>query len=199
MKKRKCAVFLFDGFADWELALVMALLNSFTDFSIVTFSLDGKSIVSMGGLIINPHTSLVNISKESIDLLLLPGGHEWENGGNTQIIPFIKNVIANKKMVAAICAATILLGNAGLLNEIPHTSNMLHYLKKHSPAYTGEKFYENKPCVATENIITANGAGMIEFSYEICKSFRLLDPQILESWKEMYKSGGMINKLYTEF
>ena len=198
MKKRKCAVFLFDGFADWEPALVMTVLNVFTDFSIITFSLDGKSIVSMGGLNINPHTSLENISKESIDLLLLPGGHEWENGGNLEIIPLVENVIANKKMVAAICAATLLLGNAGLLNEIPHTSNMLHYLKKHAPSYTGEKFYENKPCVATENIITSNGAGMIEFSYEICKAFKLLDKETLESWKDLYKSGGMDNRLYSE-
>lgn len=196
MKNRTCALFVFDGFADWEPALVTAGLNNFSDLCIKTFSLTGQPVISAGGLEINPQTNLDQMKAMDIDLLLLPGGEAWERGENLEMIPLVKQVVENKKRVAAICAATTFLGNLGLLDHIPHTSNSLDYLKQHCPEYGGDPFYLTEPCVSAQNIITANGAAMVEFAYEILKIFSMLDDGTLEAWQELYKSGGMIIKLF---
>lgn len=196
MKTRKCAFFIFNGFADWEPALVTAGLNKFSDFSVNTFSLTGRSVISMGGLVVHPQSALENINPSGIDLLLLPGGDAWERGENREIIPLIKNVINHQKTIACICAATTILGQIGVLDHVSHTSNALEYLKQYCPEYKGEALYETKPCVSVSNIITANGAAMVEFAYEIFKAFQVFDEPALSAWKELYKSGGMINKLF---
>lgn len=195
MKNRTCALFLFDGYADWEPALLITFLNQYSDFRIQTFSVSGQPIVSMGGLTIKPDQSLAEMEPVDFDLLVLPGGEAWEQGGNKEVNSFIRNASANHKTIAAICAATTRLGSLGLLDTLPHTSNTLEYLKEQSPAYKGEAFYQHIACVSANGIITANGAGMIEFTYEVVKALNLLDAPTLEAWKELYKSGGMVNNL----
>jgi hypothetical protein len=49
--------------------------------------------------------------------------------------------------------------------------------------------------VADESIITANGAGMIEFAYEIFRHIGMLNQENLETWLRVYKSGGMMSTL----
>lgn len=200
MKKRICALFLFDGYADWEPALVLANLNTYSDFSIFPFSVSGKTVTSMGGLEINSQKTLTDIQARDLDLLLIPGGDAWEqeSSANTELTGLVKEMISQKKVVAAICGATILLGKAGILNDMPHTSNSQHYLKQHCREYKGEDFYQQQPCVSANGIITANGAAMIEFAYQIYKAFQLFDADTLENIKDLYKSGGMVNRFHDQ-
>lgn len=191
MRKRLSYLFVFDGFADWEPSLVTAGLNSYSDFEIRTFSIDGKIVKSMGNLIVKPNFKLEEIKMNDFDLLILPGGKKWEEGGNTEIAKFTKDTINNGKTVAAICAATTFLAKQGLLNMVKHTSNGLQYLKTQVPKYDDEKYYVNEPCVDDKNIITANGAAMIEFAYKIFEHFEILQKEDLKYWFNLYKSGGM--------
>ena len=128
MKKRTCAVFIFDGFADHEIALTMAWLQSDGNFTIETFSTKGQEVTAMSGFRMKPHTSLGQLEPEDFDLLLLPGGRAWETGDNLEIFPLLMDS-AGKKPIAAICGATLALGDLGLLNTIPHTSNFPGYLE----------------------------------------------------------------------
>ena len=191
MRKRLAYLFVFDGFADWEPSLVTAGLNSYSDFEIRTFSIDGKTVKSMGNLIVKPNFKLEEIKMNDFDLLILPGGKKWEEGGNTEIAKFTKDTFNNGKTVAAICAATTFLAKQGLLNMVKHTSNGLQYLKTQVPKYDAEKYYVNEPCVDDKNIITANGAAMIEFAYKIFEHFEILQKEDLKYWFNLYKSGGM--------
>ena len=61
--------------------MTVATLNKFSDFSIRTFSIDGQVIESMGGLKVQPDLSLNDINEPSVDLLILPGGDAWSEGG----------------------------------------------------------------------------------------------------------------------
>jgi len=90
MKTRKCALFLFDGYADWEPALAIAGLRNYGGFSITTFSATSKAVTSMGGLNIIPEKVLNQIEPAEFDLLMLPGGEVWEQGGNLEIIPLLQ-------------------------------------------------------------------------------------------------------------
>lgn len=50
----------------------------------------------------------------------------------------------------------------------------------------------NEPCVADKNVITANGAAMIEFAYKIFEHFEIMKKEELAYWLKLYKSGGMV-------
>ena len=191
MKKRACLLFLFEGFADWEPALVTAGLNSYSDFEIKTFSPDGKSIKSMGNLTVKPDLKLDEVRVTDFDLIILPGGNMWEEGGNTEISELVIDAFNKGKTIAAICAATTFLAKLGLYSIAKHTSNGLEYLKKQVPGYVDEEKYINEPCVEDKNIITANGAAMIEFACKIFEHFRIMKKEELIYWLKLYKSGGM--------
>lgn len=196
MKKRKCALFLFDTYADWEPALAVAGLNQYSDFAIETFSLKGGSITSTGGIDVRTGAAMENIHPENYDLLLLPGGAAWEEGQNREIEPLVRSFAEQNKTIAAICAATTLLGEMGLLDDIPHTSNSLKYMKYYASNYKGEAHYQVQPAVLAGNLITANGAAMIEFAFEIFRAFSIVEEQTFAALFELYKSGGMVNKIH---
>src|SRR5207249_3047720 len=66
--------------------------------------------------------------------------------------------------VAAICAATLAVGRAGLLNERRHTSNMRGYLERHVPEYEGQSHYVDSLAVRDRHLITASGLGAVDFA-----------------------------------
>lgn len=194
MKKKTCAVFLFDDYADWEPALALAILRKYGNYTVVSFSQNGESVVSTGGLVNAVQGSLESLNIDDIDLLLLPGGEAWEQGGNLEVLSFVRKAADSNKHIAAICGATIALGRAGLLNDVPHTSNSLDYLKSFCPEYRGEEYYRHTPCCSSAAITTANGAAMIELAYELALTAEILDKQTAGWVLELYKSGGMVNK-----
>jgi putative intracellular protease/amidase len=197
MKNRTCALFLFDGYADWEPALAVAGLNKYSDVAIEAFSVDGRPVASMAGLTVQPQKALSQMRADDIDLLLIPGGDAWEQGSGLkrEIGPLVQELRGKQKPVAAICGATILLGELGLLDAVPHTSNGPGYLEAHCPAYRGSAQFQGQPCVSSGGIITANGAAMIEFAGEVYKAFEIFDEPTLAGVQELYKSGGMVNNL----
>lgn len=188
-KIRKCAVYIFDGFADHEIALVMSWLNSDSDFAIETFSASGQEVTSMSGLKVCPHTSLQKMDPDFFDLLLLPGGEQWEKGDNLDIFPLISETIG-KRPVAAICSATLALADLGLLNDIPHTSNFPGYILQFCPDYTGSGLYRADACVNAGTVITANGRAIAELADEILSTFGICKEEQARNRKESYQSGG---------
>ena len=99
MKKRKCFLFVFNGYADWEPALVIATLNKFSDFSIHSFSVNGLPVRSMGGLKVQPESPVNEIDPDNVDLLILPGGDLWLQGGNREITGLVKSVAIARELL----------------------------------------------------------------------------------------------------
>ena len=196
MKKRKCFLFIFNGYADWEPSLAIATLKSYSNFSIRSFSIDKSPVRSMAGLTIQPDYSVDEINPDEVDLLILPGGEAWKKGGNREITSMVKSIAARKGNIAAICDGTLFLAGLGYLNRVWHTSNGPDYLPENVASYKGKQYYENLPAVVDNNIITANGAGMVEFTIEILRQQKVFDEVMLEKVCDLYKSGGVNNRLY---
>ncbi|RPE13596.1 glutamine amidotransferase [Chitinophaga lutea] len=175
MKTKRCYLFVFDGYSDWEPALAAAALQQFTAFEVVPFSLSGQAITSAANLTVVPQTSLDKLDASAADLLIIPGGSAWSEGRNREITPFVKAMLKEGKTIAAICDATLYLADEGLLDNVPHTSNDLGLLKQAVPAYEGESHYIQKPAVAAGPFITANGTASVAFALAILNKFRLLD------------------------
>jgi hypothetical protein len=77
------------------------------------------------------------------------------------------------------------------LKAVKHTSNGLEYLKKKVSEYSADKNYVAQPAVTDKNVITANGAAMIEFAHEIFSYYNLFKQEELQYWLTLYKSAGM--------
>ena len=187
--KTQIFIFLFDGFADWEIAFISPELNKSEKFEVIYFSKDGKPVTSMGGLSVTPDISLTDVNTDNVDMLILPGGTAWETGGNKEINELVKTLNQNDRSIGAICAATTYLGQKGILDNLKHTSNDLSYLKGTAPQYTGDDYYVNELAVSDKNIITANGIGPIEFAREVFKKVDLYDETQLDAWFQLFKHG----------
>jgi putative intracellular protease/amidase len=186
---KKIAIFLFDGFSDWEIAYLAPEIKKSKEFELIYFSKDGKPVCSMGGLQIQPNLSLSEIAANEVDVLVLPGGVAWEKGENTELTPLVSALLAQQKTVAAICAATTYLAAYGFLDGVRHTSNDLYYLKAIVPTYTAESRYITTPAITDQNIITANGIASIEFAREIFEKVKLYSKPDIEKWYQLFKNG----------
>ncbi len=186
---KKIFLYLFNGFSDWEIAFLTPEIKKNNEFNLIYFSTDGQPVESMGGLVVSPHISLEKVVTQEVDMLILPGGTAWEKDENKEITDLTLSIRKEGKPIAAICAATMYLGQLGILNEIKHTSNDLNYLKGIAPNYKGEGHYQNKLAVTDNNVITANGIAPIEFASEIFKVLELYDEENIEKWFQLFKNG----------
>jgi len=189
MTRLNVYVFLFDGYADWEIAYFMPELKKSEKINLKTFTIDGSSITSMGGVKITPDFSLAEVEIVENSLLVLPGGNAWEKGEITGIEDLVKTFYERNYAIAAICGATFYLGEKGLLDGIKHTSNDLNYLKAVAPHYKGENNYQFEPAVTDKNRITASGISSIDFAREIFRKVNLYDENQIEKWYQLFKNG----------
>jgi len=187
-KKKHCYLFLFDGFSDWEVAYASVGIRKSANYELKTIGITRDPVISMGGLSVIPDvdflpwTDLADIDETNTAMLILPGGKAWEERRNDGIEPLLAHCLLQGIPVAAICGATIFLGDLGLLNKIPHTGNDVSYLETICPTYTGRSFYETEPAVASSTIITAGGAAPVDFAREIFSRLDILGDEGVASW-----------------
>lgn len=191
MNNRIVHLFVFDTMADWEAAYAVAAINHprfQTEpgrYCVVTVAATLEPVTTMGGVRIQPDVTLSAITPESSAMLILPGGTTWENGGNAEALALAAQFIAAGVPVAAICAATLALARAGLLDHLRHTSNAREYLI--SSGYRGTAFYCGSPAVTDRNVITATGLAPVDFAREIFKALNLFSTATIEAWYTMFK------------
>lgn len=187
--KKQILVFLFDGYSDWEIAYITPELMKLPACEVVYFSLDGKPVVSMGGLNVLPGKSLNDLNANTAEMLILPGGYAWEKGELTEVDGLVKTMTTNGKAIAAICGATIRLAQLGLLDRVKHTSNVLFYLKQMAPNYKGDVNYVETEAVADQNIITAGGIYPIEFAKAVLSKLNPSAESSINKWFQLFKHG----------
>ncbi|HEX3072142.1 MAG TPA: type 1 glutamine amidotransferase family protein [Ignavibacteriales bacterium] len=189
MAKNICLMYIFDGYSDWEPSYIIAEIHKSRSYEIKTFSMSGEKIVSMGGLTVLPDYDAAGAPIKDASILILPGGDMWETKANKELAPVLETALASNVPVAAICGATVFLANMNLLNNRPHTSNGLDYLKIQSPRYKGDTYYVNKACVTDSNLITANGTAAPEFARDLIKLLGIYDEETTEQWFNAFKYG----------
>ena len=195
MANKKVYIFLFDGFADWEISYVTPHLQKNEKYDLATVSLNGQNVKSMGGLEVISNYKLADTDYENIAMLILPGGDAWERKELREIIPIIQKLVQRQIPIAAICGATTLLADMKLLDSIKHTSNAKKYLKEICPDYegqenyVGQENYSNPTAITDKNIITSSGVAPLEFAREIFKLLTIYDEPTIEKWYQLFKHG----------
>lgn len=179
-------VLLCSGYADWEAASALAELRRTFGFSVRAMGLTAGTIVSMGGLRVIPDLTLSEFEPESADILILPGGDSWTGGEVPEVSKAARMMVALKRPVAAICAATLALAHAGLLDKHLHTSNGKDFIGKYVRDYRGQTLYQASPSVSDRLVITANGLAPFAFAAEIFRSLAPQRKQDIETYEKLY-------------
>ena len=189
MSQRTAFVFIFDGFADWEPASALAELRRSFGFDTKSVALGRGPVTSMGGLKVIPDLVLAEFDPNQADILILPGGDSWMAGETPEISTALSAMAAAQRPVGGICAATLALAHAGLLEDRLHTSNGADFIRKYVAAYRGAPFYRVAPAVSDRGVISASGVAPIAFAAEI---FRMLAPERasdIASYQALYARG----------
>ncbi len=178
MKQTKIIyLFLFNTLSDWEIGYVTAGINNPMmqvnpeKYQLKTFSIDGKPIRTIGGLLVTPDLSANEVRFSDAEMLILPGGGGWDEGGNQKAVRLAKKFHENDVKVAAIYGTTLGLAKIGLLDTIQHTSNSKDYLL--NSHYHGGEYYADVLSISDKGVITASGTASIEFAREIFKALIL--------------------------
>jgi putative intracellular protease/amidase len=186
-------LFVFDSMADWEPAFAIAGINNPRfqrnpgRYRVVTVGATSAPVTTMGGVTVQPDTTLSLIEPDASAMLILPGGDTWESFSNMEALDLARVFFIESVPIAAICGATFALARAGMLDDFHHTSNSREYLL--ASGYRGEKFYCDAPAVRDEGVITASGTAPIEFAREIFRTLDLYTPEALDAWYAMFKFG----------
>ncbi len=192
----KIYVYVLDTLADWEIGYITSELSSGRFFrkdapgvSLKTVSISEEPVRTMGGLTIVPDCLTEDIVINEKSVLILPGANTWSDPKHSTIIKKTCELISAGGTVCAICGATVALANTGLLDNRPHTSNGAGFLDMFSPCYKGQEFYEDKPSVADNNLITAACTGSLLWTKQILQRLDVLSSDTLEAWYNYFNTG----------
>jgi putative intracellular protease/amidase len=188
-------VYVQDTLADWEAGYAVAELHSGRFFrptaeplTVKTCALARETVRTMGGFRIWPDLTVDEICLSEAALLILPGSDTWLTLQHEMILEKAADFLAAGIPVAAICAATVALGRAGLLNRRRHTSNDLEFLRTIcGDSYAGMKLYEQQPAVIDGDLITAAGTAPLEFARHIFERLDVFSPATLAAWYGLHK------------
>ena len=187
--KKEVLVFIFNGYADWEISYVCSELNSpETDYIVKTLSLDKEPKISMGGFRITPDYSISDYPQK-FEMLLLIGGDAWMEHKNNDIKPVVEYAVQHHVLVAAICDAANFMAENGYLDNIKHTGNTLEDMNSQAPHYKGNSNFIEKQAVCDSDIITANGTASLELAREIMLYLNVKSVEEINEWYKFHKLG----------
>ena len=163
MKKQIC-VFLADGFEEIEGLTVVDLLRR-AGIEVTTVSITGEKLIhGAHGIDVQADKLFNDVNYEEMDVAVLPGGmpgtlHLGEHAGVKEVL---RKFYAEKKFIAAICAAPSVLGKYGMLKGRKATS----YPGFEEALEGAEYVYD--AVAADEFVITSRGMGTaIAFSLKL--------------------------------
>jgi 4-methyl-5(b-hydroxyethyl)-thiazole monophosphate biosynthesis len=121
MKRVLCL--LENGFEEIEAVAPVDLLRR-AGVEVVIAGVSGIEITGKCGIRVTADVRLAGLSEHDFDALFLPGGPAvMELRKNSEIISLIRAFHADGKLIAAICAAPLLLKEAGLLENVNFTAH----------------------------------------------------------------------------
>lgn len=176
MSKTICFL-LADGFEEAE-AIVPADLLKRLGYNIILAG-ETSSVRGTHNFYINTTHHIDTISADKIDALVLPGGLPGTLNlrNNPKVINLVKETHRQHKICAAICAAPIILRDAGITKNISITG----YPGCEQLSLTPNFKFSNHPIEITDNIITAIGMGKAsKFAFAIAQKLGSTEQQITE-------------------
>jgi len=181
-------VLVFEGFADWQVALALAEIRRPGDWEIRSIGFTREPVASMSGLQVLPDITIDELDLDAAALLILPGGHLWLSTQTKQVAALAHRVHSAGAPVAAIDEGVLALARAGLLDHCRHTGNWAGQIAREVANYAGHEQYDaNVLAVSDGGVITASHLGSIEFARDIIHTLDLYSASDREHWYRLFK------------
>ena len=163
---KKVLVPLAEGVEEVEVITIIDVLRRAGIEVVIASLTDNLEVKGAHNIAIKADTSLEKIMSYDFDGIALAGGYGGMNNlkSDMRIIEKIKTMYEDKKLVAAICASPIVLGEAGIIK-----GKYTCYPSCESDVKGGE-YIEKDLVVCDGNIITSKGpATTVFFALELVK------------------------------
>ncbi|HJO92357.1 MAG TPA: DJ-1 family glyoxalase III [Victivallales bacterium] len=163
--KKDILLLLTEGFEEVEAVVPVDFLRRL-GVNLITVGLENKTVTGSHNIVLQTDITLAEVIPDNIAALILPGGMPGSTNlrDNDKVINLIKVANSQNKLIAAICAASIALYRAGILqnkNHTAHPSVKEFFIKSN---------YTEKRVEQDDNIITAKGPGVsFEFALRIAQ------------------------------
>jgi putative intracellular protease/amidase len=181
-------VLVFEGFADWQVALALAEIRRPGDWDVRSVGFTREPVASMSGLKVLPDVRVDELDLQRTALLILPGGHLWMPAQVEQATALARRVHDAGAPVAAIDEGVLAPARAGLLDGCRHTGNWPGQLGREVRGYAGHDQYDaNVLAVSDGGVITASHLGNVEFAREIIHTLDLYNASDREHWYRLFK------------
>ena len=166
---------LTQQFADWETGLFNATARLYYHFDTRFATPQGKPVLSSGGMLVTPQLAIDDIDLDGLDVLLVCGGPAWQGADAPDITALLLDAHRRQVVLAGICDGTRVLAQAGLLDEVRHTSNSADNLTSIN-TYAGAALYQDVPhAVADRRVITAPGTAPVTFTAAVLATLGIDD------------------------
>ncbi|MBS3649870.1 DJ-1/PfpI family protein [Pseudaminobacter sp. 19-2017] len=152
--------------ADWEYALLAAAAVGWLGARAVILTPDGEPVRSQGGVLLAPERNAEPSANVDLNAVAVIGSDLWASPQAPDVGPLLTAVAGRGGIVGGICAGTLALARAGLLDGVRHTSNGRDWILTHEPDYIGQEHYQDVPhAVADGLIVTAPGTAPGTFAH----------------------------------
>jgi 4-methyl-5(b-hydroxyethyl)-thiazole monophosphate biosynthesis len=176
MENYTACLLLADGFEETEAIMTADVLKRI-GINIMFVGVNNKTVRGTHDFCITADKLINDISVDEFNALVLPGGLPGTiNLRNSQaVINLIKKAYDNKKICAAICAAPIVLRDAGITNN----KNITGYPGCEQLSLSPDFQFSGKDVEIDDLIITAKGMGKsAQFAFEIAKALGFKQSEI---------------------
>lgn len=147
-------ILLATGFEETEMITPLDMLRR-AGVDVQTVGITGKVVAGAHNISVTADILPDGVDFSAADGVILPGGMPGTTNLQSSdfVIDLVKTCYQNEKLVAAICAAPMILGELGLLDG--KSATCFPGFEEHLKGAT----VLSEPAVTCENIITGRGAG----------------------------------------
>ena len=161
--------YIYPDMADFEVVVALHRLRNAGKRRIITVAETKDAVVSQSGLRYVPDMTIREAADLDVEALIIPGGPI--NNDQNAILPLIRRLYAQGKLLAAICFGPQFLGRAGVLDHRRFTTSCTeaHITARgvDDPFPRGNQV--DQRVVRDGHVITAQGHAFIDFAVEICR------------------------------
>ena len=165
--------YCYPDMADFEVTLLLHRLRCIGGRRVVTIADSPAPVTGQTGMRYLPHITVDQASAEEAEALIIPGGPI--NNSQNAILPLIRQMHRQKKLIAAICFGPQFLARAGLLHSLRYTTSCM---PEHIAALGVEDpfprdLYIDRRILWDENVITAQGHAFLDFALAVFRGLGL--------------------------
>ena len=170
--------YIYPDMADFEVTLLLHRLRCIGGRRIVTLAETMEPVFSQSGLRYLPDETITQASADTAEALIIPGGPI--NNRQNAILPLITQLLAQQKLVAAICFGPQFLARAGALEGIPYTTSCTpdHIAQLGLDDPFPRESFVNQRVVEHGHIITAQGHALVDFAQAVCRHLGAVEAQM---------------------